>query len=53
MINIKNNYGVDPDICVYRKEGDFKNMIIYDDFNGDKDVENVLIRLGYYIGTRF
>ena len=53
IVNIKNNYGVDPYICVYQKESDFKNMIIYDDFRGDKDVKNVLIRLGYYIGTRF
>ena len=53
VVNIRNNCGVDPYICVYRKEGDFKNMIIYDDFNSDKDVENVIIRLGYYIGTRF
>lgn len=53
LIEAKSNYGVEPYICVYRKEDDFKNMIIYDDFRGDKDVENVLIRLGYYIGTRF
>lgn len=53
IIDIKNNYGVDPYICVYYKEGDFKTMIIYDDFVSEKDIENALIKLGYFIGTRF
>ena len=53
VINIRNNYGVDPYICVYYKEDDFQTMIIYDDFRGDKDIENTLIILGYFIATRF
>ena len=53
VINIRNNHGVDPYICVYYKEDDFQTMIIYDDFHGEKDLENVLIKLGYFIGTRF
>lgn len=53
ILDIKNNYEVEPYICIYYKEGDFKAMIIYDDFRGDKDIESALINLGYYIGTRF
>lgn len=53
VIDIKSNYGIDPYICVYYKEDDFKAMIIYDDFFSDKDIENTLVKLGYFIGTRF